>query len=70
MLENRHDTLQDDRAVIVFLVGKMDRAPAHLDARCQRSLMHPQPIAPLATKGGDESKRTALCAAARQASVG
>ena len=32
MIHNWYDALQDDRSVIVFLIGKMDGTPAHLDA--------------------------------------
>jgi hypothetical protein len=54
LIQNRHDALEDDRAVVVFLVNEMDRAPTHLDAIGERGLMYPQSIKPFATEGGNE----------------
>jgi hypothetical protein len=41
MIEHRHHALQDDGPVIVFLVSKVDRASAQLDAIRERGLMYP-----------------------------
>lgn len=52
--KNRDDSLKDDRAVIVFVVAKMDRTSRDLTPAIEHRLMHMMAEHPFSAEGGDE----------------
>jgi len=50
------DALQDDWAVVEFVVGEVDRASGDLGSVRQHRFMHMMAVHPLATKGGEQGR--------------